>query len=65
MTLSTSHYQTLLALAFEEDVGTGDITSNAIFSRAVAPVTARIIAKEDGIVSGIAFAEAAFYYGDP
>ena len=45
--------------ALEEDVGPGDVTTNSI----VAPgtiATARILAKEDGIVSGLAIAQAVF-----
>ena len=43
----------------DEDIGTGDVTTNSIVapgSRAVA----RIIAKQDGIVSGLAIAQAVF-----
>jgi len=45
--------------ALDEDVGPGDVTTNSI----VAPgtiATARILAKEDGIVSGLAIAQAVF-----
>jgi len=43
----------------DEDIGAGDVTTNSI----VAPgsrAEARIIAKQDGIVSGLAIAQAVF-----
>jgi len=45
--------------ALHEDVGTGDVTTNSI----VTPETdaiARILAKQDGVVSGLAIAQAVF-----
>lgn len=65
MTVLVSHMKSLLALAFEEDIGTGDITAQAVLADPDAPATATIIAKQRGVLSGIEFAKAAFYYHDP
>jgi nicotinate-nucleotide pyrophosphorylase (carboxylating) len=45
--------------ALEEDVGCGDITTDALIA-AKTPGSARLMARQDGIVAGIDFAEAAF-----
>lgn len=52
--------KTLIDLAWAEDVGTGDITSAAIFREEGPVAIARIIAKERGILSGLEFALAVF-----
>jgi nicotinate-nucleotide pyrophosphorylase (carboxylating) len=49
----------LIALALEEDLGRGDVTSEAIFAPD-ARVEGRIIAKEPLIVAGVAVARAVF-----
>src|SRR5258706_1028267 len=45
--------------ALDEDTGTGDITTNSIVSPEATAV-ARIVAKQNGIVSGLSIAHAAF-----
>jgi nicotinate-nucleotide pyrophosphorylase (carboxylating) len=45
--------------ALSEDIGSGDLTTNLIVP-ANASAVARIIAKQDGVVSGIAIAQAVF-----
>ncbi|HEY3028399.1 MAG TPA: carboxylating nicotinate-nucleotide diphosphorylase [Pyrinomonadaceae bacterium] len=45
--------------ALSEDIGSGDVTTNSIVPSA-APAAARIVTKQDGILSGLAVAQAAF-----
>jgi nicotinate-nucleotide pyrophosphorylase (carboxylating) len=45
--------------ALDEDVGPGDVTTNSIVAPGTTAV-ARILAKQDGIVSGLAIAQAVF-----
>lgn len=45
--------------ALEEDLGHGDLTSNAIFPKE-APVQAIIVVKEDGVLAGLPVAEMVF-----
>jgi nicotinate-nucleotide pyrophosphorylase (carboxylating) len=45
--------------ALEEDIGTGDVTTNSIVP-AGASLRGRIVAKQDGIVAGLAVAEEVF-----
>ncbi|MFH1431861.1 MAG: carboxylating nicotinate-nucleotide diphosphorylase [archaeon] len=49
----------LIKAALKEDIGTGDITTEAIFKKDIT-VDAYITAKQDGIVSGLDIAEKAF-----
>src|SRR5437868_4622109 len=45
--------------ALEEDLGYGDLTSNAIFQKE-APIQAIIVAKEEGLLAGLPVAEMVF-----
>jgi len=54
----------LVALALEEDLGRGDVTSEVIFDE-TAPATGRIIAKEPLVVAGLEVARAVFLRVDP
>src|SRR5258707_9789063 len=49
----------IIQRALDEDTGPGDITTNSIVSSA-ATALARIVAKQDGIVSGLSIAHAVF-----
>src|SRR3954468_17980620 len=51
--------EALIALALEEDLGRGDVTSEAIFD-AAATSSGQIVAKEPLVVAGIAVAAAVF-----
>lgn len=59
MTLSEQAVQAVVALALQEDVGSGDLTTNACIP-ADMQATGRIIAKADGVVCGHPVARAAF-----
>lgn len=48
-----------ISRALAEDIGPGDVTTNSIVP-ADATASARIVAKQDGIVSGLAVAQASF-----
>ncbi len=54
----------LIDLALEEDVGPGDLTTEALIPRG-AQGQARIVAREDLVISGIGSAEAVFSRLDP
>jgi nicotinate-nucleotide pyrophosphorylase (carboxylating) len=54
----------LIAMALEEDLGRGDVTSEVIFDEA-APASGQIIAKESLVVAGIEVARAVFLRVDP
>ena len=54
----------LLQRALAEDVGTGDVTTDATIP-AGTPATARFLLKEDGVVAGLAVAERVFAAVDP
>ncbi len=56
--------EALIALALEEDLGRGDVTSEAIFD-AEATASGRIVAKEPLTVAGIAIAAEVFARVDP
>jgi nicotinate-nucleotide pyrophosphorylase (carboxylating) len=45
--------------ALDEDIGPGDVTTNSIVSPEASAI-ARIVAKQDGVVSGLAVAQAVF-----
>src|SRR5258705_1323095 len=55
----TPAVEALLALALEEDLGRGDVTSEAIFPAAQMS-SAQIVAKEPLVIAGIAVAAAVF-----
>jgi nicotinate-nucleotide pyrophosphorylase (carboxylating) len=63
MTLDSS-IATLIAAALEEDVGSGDVTSNYFIPKDTRS-TARILAKDTGVVSGIEIALRVFRTIDP
>jgi nicotinate-nucleotide pyrophosphorylase (carboxylating) len=48
-----------ISTALREDIGSGDVTTNSIVSSETS-ATARIIAKQDGVVSGLAICRAVF-----
>ncbi len=50
--------------AFAEDVGTGDITTQATVPEGTT-VSGRFIAKESGVLCGLNVAKAVFHYADP
>lgn len=54
----------LVARALAEDVGTGDVTTEATIPEGT-PATARFLLKEDGVVAGLAVAERVFAAVDP
>ena len=56
--------ESLIALALEEDLGRGDVTSEVIFDNAAA-ARGRIVAKEPLVVAGIEIARAVFLRVDP
>jgi len=56
MNTSQSGIHQIINLALKEDIGTGDITSNAIVPKSML-ATAVIIAKQSGIISGLEIAE--------
>jgi nicotinate-nucleotide pyrophosphorylase (carboxylating) len=51
-----------VAQALEEDLGAGDLTAQLV---ADAPVSARIVTREEAVLSGRPYAEAAFRHLDP
>ncbi len=56
-TLDTRYIQQLAAQAVEEDLGSGDITSASVVPEDLV-CTAQIVAKQPGVLAGIAFARA-------
>jgi nicotinate-nucleotide pyrophosphorylase (carboxylating) len=54
----------LIALALEEDIGTGDITGDAVMPPS-AIVSARFVAKGTGVLAGLGPAQEVFYRIDP
>ena len=56
---SESAFQSLLRLALAEDIGTGDVTSEALVPED-ATATGRILSREDCVVSGMAIGVAVF-----
>lgn len=54
----------LIELAIREDIGIGDITTEAIFSDEIF-AKGNFLVKEDGIIAGIDFAEKVFHNIDP
>lgn len=59
--LAHPEVQTLIALAIAEDIGTGDATTNAIFSES-RQCRARIVSCKPTVVAGLAVAEIVFQY---
>lgn len=57
--------EALIALALEEDLGRGDVTSDAIFEGAGADIRGRIVAREPLVVAGLEVAGAVFRRVDP
>ncbi|MDD3501301.1 MAG: nicotinate-nucleotide diphosphorylase (carboxylating), partial [Candidatus Cloacimonetes bacterium] len=53
----------LIALAYEEDIGTGDLTTQYL-DLPKKESTAHLIAKENGIICGLDVAKTAFHYID-
>ena len=51
--MNSENYVSIISHALEEDIQTGDITSLAIFTSADM-CTAQLIAKQDGIIAGLA-----------
>lgn len=62
MRLSENYIQTLVANALNEDVGAGDITAALLPDK---QVTATVIVREEAVLCGQAFVEAAFLQCDP
>lgn len=56
--------ESIIELAFAEDIGHGDITTIATVPSSTA-ATATLLAKSPGVVSGMTVAEAVFAYVDP
>jgi nicotinate-nucleotide pyrophosphorylase (carboxylating) len=54
----------LIELALQEDLGSGDLTTDAIFGSSDKLITAKVIAKQEGIVCGIDFFVDTFKYLD-
>lgn len=55
----------LIDLALREDIGSGDITTDAIFGGKQEIVTANVIAKQAGIVCGVDFLIDTYKHLDP
>ena len=64
MTLNPEIYMDLVRRALAEDVGSGDITTEYLNIGDI-PGTAKITAKEDGVIAGLPVAEAVFRELDP
>lgn len=62
--LISSHFRALIDLALAEDIGTGDITSLATIP-AARTATAIMLAKDEGVLSGINVAREVFRTVDP
>ncbi len=60
MKLQIKHYLPLLKLALAEDLGTGDVTSQALFWESSPQIKAQILAKGPLLVAGLEIAQAAF-----
>lgn len=58
-----SHIRKIVQAALEEDIGVGDLTSNALLSPSMS-AQAQIVAKEDMVVAGLAVAEEVFHQSD-
>lgn len=57
--------QTLIELALQEDIGTGDITTEALFGQETKSTSAFVVAKQDLVVSGLEIAKRVFLTVDP
>ena len=60
MRLDRSRADAIVGRALEEDLGSGDLTSNAIFPKTLR-VQASIVAKEQGVLAGLPVAEMVFH----
>src|SRR3989338_3312039 len=57
--------QILIDLALKEDVGTGDVTSEAVFQSPLDKKKAKIVAKEDLVVAGLEVVQRVYQTLDP
>ena len=57
--------QILIDLALKEDVGTGDVTSEAVFQSPLDKKKAKIVAKEDLVVAGLEVGQRVYQTLDP
>ncbi|HRC08788.1 MAG TPA: hypothetical protein PLV41_11295, partial [Miltoncostaeales bacterium] len=64
MGVASEQIHGIIALALEEDLGAGDVTSIATIP-ADLPATATIVAKAPGVVAGLPVVEAVFAQLDP
>lgn len=64
MDLNFIELESLIDRCLREDIGTGDITTGSIIPRE-AGAEAVIIAKEEGVIAGLAVAEKVFHRADP
>lgn len=64
MRINKEYVERLVRNALEEDIGSGDITSETIIPPSVT-VSGVIILKADGVISGLEFAKASFTITDP
>jgi nicotinate-nucleotide pyrophosphorylase (carboxylating) len=62
--LEIQHIGSLIENALKEDIGSGDITTNALIPDSMNS-TATMVAKADGIIAGMDVAEAVFRYLSP
>src|SRR5439155_3054572 len=63
--LLTPAMEALIALAIEEDLGRGDVTSDAIFGGSTAELRGRVTAREPLVAAGLEVARAVFRRVDP
>jgi nicotinate-nucleotide pyrophosphorylase (carboxylating) len=63
-TLDIAQLDDFIARSLQEDVGNGDVTTNALFS-AEESGQARMIAKDDGVLAGLGIAERVFRHLSP
>lgn len=57
--------QILIDIALQEDIGTGDITSDALFGDALVEKVGEVVAKQDLVVAGLEIARRVFLTVDP
>lgn len=60
MKLQPKYYQDLIKIALAEDLGMGDITSKALFSKAGPKIKAQLVAKGPLLVAGLEVAQEVF-----
>lgn len=61
---NTPLIRSMLARALGEDIGTGDLTTECIFSDG-GIIEAKLIAKAEGVIAGLPLAQVVFQYMDP